>query len=81
VGRCEQTNTRQAAILLHAMGVLDGLIVYRRTDPAFGYISQGVRLPGGLRSRAPQRYQEQHRGYVLQESHHLSTSQTALMSG
>src|SRR6516162_5150482 len=36
---------------------------------ACDFISQGVRLISGLRSMAQQPYQQQHRGYVLQESH------------
>jgi hypothetical protein len=44
--------------------------------PACDYISQGVRLISGLRSRAQQPYQQQHRGYVLQDSHDIWTKQT-----
>jgi hypothetical protein len=38
---------------------------------ACDFISQGVRLISGLRSMAQQPYQQQHRGYVLQESHDI----------
>jgi hypothetical protein len=38
---------------------------------ACDFISQGVRLTSGLRSMAQQPYQQQHRGYVLQESHDI----------
>jgi hypothetical protein len=44
--------------------------------PACAFIGQGVRLLSGLRSRAQQPYQQQHRGYVLQESHDVWTNQT-----
>jgi hypothetical protein len=44
--------------------------------PACDFISQGVRLTSGLRSREQQPYQQQHRGYVLQESHDVWTNQT-----
>jgi hypothetical protein len=44
--------------------------------PACAFIGQGVRLPSGLRSREQQPYQQQHRGYVLQESHDVWTNQT-----
>jgi hypothetical protein len=40
-------------------------------DLACDFISQGVRLISGLRSMAQQPYQQQHRGYVLQESHDI----------
>jgi hypothetical protein len=45
VGRREQSNTGKAAILLWAIGALDGQISCRCGGPAFAYISQGVRLP------------------------------------
>jgi len=38
---------------------------------ACDFISQGVRLTSGLRSMAQQPYQQQNRGYVLQESHDI----------
>src|SRR6516165_8174147 len=44
--------------------------------PPRAFIGQGVRLPSGLRSRAQQPYQQQHRGYVLQDSHDVWTNQT-----
>jgi len=78
VGRREQSNTDETAILLHAMGALDGLLACRRAGPACDYISQGIRLSSRLRSMAQERYQQQHRGYVLQESHDVSTNQTGL---
>jgi hypothetical protein len=39
--------------------------------PGVRFHQQGVRLISGLRSMAQQPYQQQHRGYVLQESHDI----------
>jgi hypothetical protein len=58
------------------MGALDSLLAWRRAGSAFGVIRQGARLPSRLRSMAPQRYQQRQRGYMLQESHDVSSGQT-----
>jgi hypothetical protein len=58
------------------MGAIDSPRAGRCGGPASDHISQRVRLPSGLRSLAQQRYQKRYRGYVLQETHDVSTNQT-----